>query len=626
MANTKNNQKSSSTFSNILFVTFIVFIVLVFALFINIYPYLEIAYNAYENGIDTSRIDEELVPHMYDINGNLINMYYGYYEENSEGFVPTYSKVYTKIEELPDYVYNSFIAIEDENFYTNSGISLKRLIGASVNYLVYGDSSYGASTITQQLIKCATGDNSHTPERKCREIGQALSLNEKWSKKKIMESYLNLIYFGDNSYGIYEASMNYFAKTPNELNIAESATLAAIINKPDKTCPYKSDSAKQELLSRKNVVLNKMFELGFISEAEYLDAINFNVEFVDKNFDYKDKATWQYIPLAMAEAKKLVMNYYNLSSTDEAFDMILNSNTKIYTNLDTTLQQNCYNILKNTYDDEIEMGFVLTNRQGQVLTAITSKNDSSIDHVYTMLRQTGSAIKPLSVYGPAFDLGILTPSSIELDSEVFVGDWLVHNYDNLYHGYMTVRDAIAYSYNTIAVMALSKVGLQTSMEYMHNLRISSLSEKDLYYPALALGGLSQGISPFEMCQAYNTINNDGVFSKISFISKIEINDITIIPPKDEQAVFSASATAMLKDCLKAAVEYGTANQALNDSYTTYAKTGTTTNTLDLWTCGFTDEVTATLWAGYDIPKTIEIIPSGHLSSIWKELVQNYYLK
>lgn len=612
------------SFGNVLLSLFLLFLIVVLIIIALFYSYIEIAVDSYKVGIDTSRIDYHCVPYMYDINGNEINAYYGYFDKKENGFTPTYSSKYTKLGEMPEYVYNAFVAIEDETFYENYGFSPKRLLGAIISYKINGDSSYGASTITQQLIKITTGDNSHSPERKSRELGAAIYLNEHWEKEQILESYINLAYYGDNSYGIYEASMNYFGKLPKDLNIAEGATLAAMLNKPEGNCPYKSEASKTALLKRKNLVLSKMLELGFISDEEYNTAISFDIKFMDKDFEYKDKPTEQYILLAMKEAKEIVMDYYDLSSTDEAFETILNGNTKIYTNLDPKLQQESYDILKNSYSNDIEMGYILTTKDGRVLTAITSKNDSNIDHVYSMTRQTGSSIKPIGVYGPAFDLNLSTPTKVEIDEAVYIDNWKVHNSSNKYHGAVTIKNAVAFSYNTIAVKTLKKVGIQTSANYLKKLGITSLTNNDLYYPALALGGLSNGISPFEMCQAYNAINNDGIYSNISFISKIEINGTTIFPKRDTKRVFSSKANDMLKECLLAVTDYGTAKKLTIPEHTIYAKTGTTSNNTDLWTCAFTDEITTTIWAGYDTPKEITIIPSGGLNELLSTLIETYY--
>lgn len=624
--NTTN--KKGAFGSNLLGIILILFLITIAAgmiIFILFHSYLEIALDSYRVGINTSRIDYNSVPYMYDKNGEQINMYYGYYDEEDTDFIPTYSSEYTKLEEVPKYVYDAFIAIEDETFYENYGFSPKRLLGAFVSYELKGDSSYGGSTITQQLVKIATGDNSHSAERKARELGAAIYLTEHWDKEQILESYINVAYYGDGSYGIYEASQNYFGKVPAQLNIAESATLAAMLNKPEGNCPYKGEKATKALMSRKELVLGKMLELGYISQSEYDEAMDYNISFIGKDYEWREKSTDMYIPIAMKQAKQIVMDYFNLESTDEAWKKILDGSCKIYTNLEPELQKKAYNILKETYPyDDIEMGYVLATKDGRVPIAITSKNDSKIDHAFTMTRQTGSSIKPLSVYGPAFDLGISTPSSIEIDEPVYISGWQVHNSSGNYSGAITIRDAVAYSKNTVAVKTLQKFGLYISMDYLKSLGITSLTKNDVYYPALALGGFSKGVSPYEMCQAYNAINNDGVFSKIYLISKIEINGITIIPSKDTNRVFSSEANDMIKECLNAAVQYGTAKNAALSYHTVYAKTGTTSSTTDLWTCGFTDEASAALWAGYDTPKTIEVIPTGEMSRIFGELMSAYY--
>lgn len=619
----KKHKIFSTLFKTICFLIVAIIIITVVAVIV-FHSYLKIAIDSYNIGIDTTRIDYELVPHMYDKNGNLIHMYYGYYDEDSDDFIPTYSSEYIKLQELPDYVYNAFVAIEDETFYTNLGFSPKRLIAAVISYKLKGDSSFGASTITQQLVKLSTGDKSHSPERKSREIGAAIYLNENWDKKKILESYINLAYYGDNCYGISEASKNYFGKEPKDLTITEAATLAALLNKPNGNSPYNGEKSKNALMHRTKLVLDKMLELDFISQTKYNEAIAYELVFMNKDYQYKDIAMKQYISLAMKETLKMVKKYYGLYSTDEAMEMILSGNTKIYTNLDSVLQHKSYDIINNSYPDDIELGYILTSKDGKVLTAITSQTGSNIDHVYSMLRQTGSVIKPLSVYGPAFDLNLEELYSIEIDEPIFVDNWQVTNHDDTYSGAMLIKDAVAYSNNVIAVKVLDKVGLNTSVSYLKKLGISTITDKDVYYPALALGGLSNGISPFEMCQAYNTINNDGVFSKISFISKIEINGITIYPDNEKNRVFSPYANSALKECLRAVTEYGTATRANIPNHTVYSKTGTTNDKVDYWTCGFTDEVTAVIWAGYDEPRTIESIPQGEISEVWKNLVELYY--
>lgn len=582
-----------------------------------------------KNGFDTSRIDVEKVPHIYDRNGNLIAIMYGYYDNKKENFIPTYSSVYTDITSLPKYVSDTFIAIEDETFYDNSGISINRLLYATFNYILKGDSSFGGSTITQQLIKVTSGDSSHSPSRKAREIGSALYITDNWSKTKILGSYMNLVYYGNNAYGIYEASKTYFNIEPQNLNIAQSAILASIPNSPENLNPYGSDANKTKLFNRQRLVLKKMLELNLITENEYTEAINFNVEFSNGSSSIikNNLAISPYLNVAFSQAIDVVKEHSSCSNS-EAIDLILNNNTKIYLNLDMDLQNKSYEIAKSNYTDypDLELGGVITSKSGEVLAIIGSRTDSQLNHAYNIKRQTGSAIKPLSVYGPAYDMGILTPTSYVVDEPVSVTisskTWNVTNASNTFKGTVTTNDAIAFSLNTVAVTTLEEVGLIKSYEYLQKFGITSIDKKnDMYYPCLALGGLTKGVSPYEMTQAYNALSNDGTFRNISTINHIDIQGKTITKEKNEHQVISKEAADMLKISLNAAARYGTGKTANLNNVKTYLKTGTTNNVKDIWTCGFTDDITTCLWAGYDTPEKIQIY---NVNTVWKQLVEYYY--
>ena len=550
-------------------------------------PYLTTAINSYNSGFDTSRIDIEKVPYIYDKDGNLVSVMYGYYDNGEKGFNPTYSSVYTDINSLPKHVSDAFTAIEDETFYDNMGISFNRLLYALFNYIVKGDSSFGGSTITQQLVKVATGDSAHSASRKAREIGSALYLTDNWSKQKILASYMNLVYYGNGAYGIYEASHTYFDCDPKDLNIAQAAIIASIPNSPDYLNPYGSDENIERLYKRQKLVLYKMKELNLINEKQYDEAIR-----------------------------------------EDALDILLRGKARIYTSLDVDLQNKVYEIAKSNYTDTdgVELGGVITTKDGGVLAMIASRNDSKLNHAYGVKRQTGSAIKPLSVYGPAYDMGILQPSSIVYDVPVSIksssGTWNVQNASRTFRGAITTNDAIAYSLNTVAVTTLQQVGIAKSYEYLKSWGITSIDNvNDMYYPCLALGGLYNGISPFEMTQAYNAISNNGNFKRVSTISYIMIEDKKIEVNRNEHQVISTEAAGKLKESLNGVSRYGTGRTAVIDGHTTYLKTGTTNDVKDLWTCGFTDEVTMCLWGGYDTPK---YIPLWNVNAVWKASMDSYY--
>ncbi len=620
--------RKSSNGSKIFKSTLIILIIIGLGLTIFFIPYISTAVNSYNRGFDTTRIDVDTVPHIYDKNGNLVEIMYGYYDSGAENFVPTYSSVYTDIATLPKYVGDAFTAIEDETFYDNSGINFNRLLYATFNYIIKGDSSFGGSTITQQLVKVATGDDSHSPARKAREIGSALYLTDNWSKAKILASYINLVYYGNGAYGIYEASMTYFDCEPKQLNIAQAAILASIPNSPDGLNPYGSENTKKKLLNRQKIVLSKMLELGLITDEQYTEAKEFNIEFKNgsQKLNKNSHAISPYLNLAFDEAISIVKEDCNCSNK-EAIDKLLNGKTKIYLNLDVDFQNRVYEYAKGAYPDnpDVEMGGVFSNKSGEVLAVISSRTDSQVDHARYMTRQTGSAIKPLSVYGPAYDMGKLTPTSYVVDEPVSVttssGTWNVTNASNTFRGGMTATDAIAYSINTVAVTTLEKVGIAKSYEYLKNFGITSIDSKsDLYYPALALGGLTHGVSPYEMTQAYNAISNDGIYRNISLVNHIEIDGKTIKKSTNEHQVISADAAGKLKTSLNAVARYGTGRTAVASGVTSYLKTGTTNDVKDVWTCGFTDEATLCIWVGYDTPKHLNVY---NANSTWKKIM-NYY--
>ena len=237
----------------------------------------------------------------------------------------------------------------------------------------------------------------------------------------------------------YEASMTYFNTEPKNLNIAQAAILASIPNSPDNLNPYGSDSAKTRLINRQKLVLKKMLELGLINENEYTDAINFNIEFSNgsASLNKNSSVISPYLNVAFSQAIDVVKEDCNCNNT-EAIDKLLNGKTSIYLNLDVNLQNQAYVIAKSTYSDypEIEVGGVLTNKSGEVLAMISSRRDSQLNHAYNIQRQTGSSIKPLSVYGPAYDMGILKPTSYVYDVPVSVktstSTWNVTNASNTF--------------------------------------------------------------------------------------------------------------------------------------------------------------------------------------------------
>lgn len=570
-------------------------------------------YGIYEQGIDLSNITLNSIPHIYDKNGDEISVIY----QNS-------TRVYTKLSEIPDYVYKSFVAIEDKRFYSHHGFDTKRFTAAVINYVFNKNiiSRGGGSTITQQLVRNITDDKEDTPKRKMREIARAIYVEKQMDKDEILENYINFIYFGQGAYGISEASLTFFGKKPAELSIAEAAVLAAMPYAPEGNNPYLGDDAKERLLDRQQLVLKQMLEQEYISKDEYKKALKEDITFKK----VKDTAVNQYVRLAINEAKEILMENKIIKSEVEIEESILSGHIEIYTNLDIDYQKKLYNIMNAYFDDDIEASFVVTTKDGKVIAAISSRKNSQYDRVKAMTRQPGSTIKPLAVYAPAFDLGILTPNSIVTDSQVVIKNgkntWSPSNWYEGYWGDQLVYDALGQSINTIAVKTLDMVGISKSLDYLKNFGITSLTKNDAIYP-LAIGGISKGISPFEMARAYNVFNNGGVYRNISFIDKIIVDGETITPDKNERKVISKEANDMMDSCLRYVVTNGTASKAGIKGINVRAKTGTTDNKKDFWLCGYTDELTAALWVGYDKPKRMDF-SSGNVSSLWSKLIYEYY--
>lgn len=567
----------------------------------------------YDEGVDTSDITLNSIPHIYDKEGEELFVIY-----NNE------TRVYTKISSIPDYVYESFVAIEDKRFYSHDGYDAKRLLSATINYISNKDiiSRGGGSTITQQLVRNITDDKEDTPKRKMREIARAMYLEDNMSKNEILENYINYIYFGQGAYGIDAASKVFFGKVPSELSIAQAAVLASMPYSPEGNNPYSSDDAVDRILKRQELVLNEMNEQGYISDKEYKTALKEEIIFVST----KDNVINQYIRLAINEAKEILVSSGLRQNEKEAEESILSGDIQIYTNLDTTLQKSVYEMLKGYFEDDIEASFVLTTDDGKIMCAIASRTTSQFDRVSTMVRQPGSTIKPLAVYAPAFDMGILTPNSIVTDEKITVKTgndvWKPSNWYNGYRGDVSVYDAIGSSINTIAIKTLDEVGIKKSIKYLEDFGITSLTKSDEVYP-LAIGGITNGISPFEMTRAYNVFNNDGKFINISFIDKIVVDGKTITIQKEEKEVISDEANEMIDSALRYVVTTGSAGKADIQEAKVKAKTGTTDDVKDYWLCGYTDDITAVLWVGYDNPKTMQF-SSSHVTALWAELVKKYY--
>lgn len=562
-------------------------------------------------------LDElELLPQtsfVYDMNGNEMASLY----DSQNRIMVTY-------DDIPKDTVNAVVAIEDERFFSHHGIDIKRTLGAIVTYIANGgDSNYGGSTLTQQLVKNITADDEKAWQRKIREWYRAISLETKLDKSQIFESYVNTIYYGDGCYGIEVASNHFFGKSVNELNTAESAAIAAMIQSPEITNPYKSDEAREKLLERKDVVLGKMKELGMISNEEYEEAINYELDFTKKDVNYGGTQTY-FVDAVVEAVIDDLMEQKNVSR-GIALKMIYTDGYKIYTTQDPSVQS----AIDNAFDDSsifyedwdgnrIQGSMVVIDQStGEVRGLIGGVGEKegalTLNRATQTHRQPGSCMKPFGAYGPAFERGLLSPGAGLDDTQFTMGNWTPINWYGYYKGFVTVREAIEDSMNIPACRANLLVNDEDfCWNFAYNCGLKSLTETDKTAASLALGGVTRGFTTLEVANAYATIANEGYYIEPKLYTRVEDrngNNVLDNTKVDAKQVMKDSTAFMLTSCLESVVSDpgGTAYGAVKingGAVQCAGKTGNTNDDYDRWFCGFTSYYTIACWTGYDENQSI----------------------
>ena len=545
--------------------------------------------------------------------------------------------------EIPKDLKNAYVAIEDERFYNHHGVDIKRTASAIGSYIIhFGSSSFGGSTITQQLVKNLTGDSTDSITRKVKEWWKAWQLETCISKEEIIDTYLNIIYVGPSIYGVEAGSNYYFSKSANELTLEECAFLAGINHSPNTYNPFSDKSDNEKISKRTKTVLSKMKELKYIDDDEYNKAI----ENVEKGLKFKkgevtsDNSVYSYHTDALIpEITKDISEKYNISDTF-ATNYINMAGLTICSTQDSKIQSETENeckkkmyILssKNGKDTSQAAMVIIDHKTGYVLGCtggLGEKTESlCFNRATQSVRQTGSAIKPIAVLAPAIDKRIITASSIFDDTE--------QDFENQYHptdysaslGKITVRRAVESSQNIPFVEIMEKLKPKNSIKYLKKMGVTTLTEKDNSLP-LSLGGLEKGISPLQMAGAYSTIANGGIYIEPVFYSKIERKNGSILvkPNQTKRRVFSKDVAYILKEILTQPVlgENGTATYCKISGVDVAAKTGTTDENYDRWLCGFTPYYTAVTWFGYDQNESIEFNQRNPAGLIWANVMSRIH--
>ncbi len=598
-------------------------------------------------------MDDLVIPYenstAYDINGNPIGTLSAGTKRKS-----------VSLDEMSPYLPKAYLAIEDERFYKHSGVDFKRTAAATLNYIFHkGKSSFGGSTITQQVVKNITGDKEDTAMRKVKEMAKALQVEHYLSKHQILELYLNLIFVGGKDVnGVALGAIYYFNKDVKDLTLAECAYMAAINNTPNSYNPFSEDAEKnQERIKkgqdRAKKVLDKMKELGYINSEEYDTGIkDLDAGLAFSNGDtntttmisYQTSAALEQIVNQMVEEKGM--------SKDLAEIKLYSGGYHIYTTQDTNLQA--------IVEGELQESRVFTSRgegeasrngqksmaamtivdpkTGNVVATSAVKTEGDQRTTQTFLgyfnqateikKQTGSSIKPLAVLSPGLELGKLNAASTFYDGyTVFPGDYKPKNEGAYTNTNMSLRTAIAKSQNIPHVKAMSILGVDNSVEFLNKLGLNIVGDEGLQ---LALGGLSRGVSPMQMASAYAMIANDGVYIEPTFYTKVLDKDgNTYIEPKtiEERStrVMNASNAYIVKNLMKNVVATGTATYCAIPGIDVCAKTGTTNDNNDRWLCGYTNYYAAACWVGFE--KSAQVHAEGlqnPAGTIWSHVMKKVH--
>lgn len=543
----------------------------------------------------------------------------------------TENRFWVEYAKVPQYMKDAFISIEDERFLSHSGFDIKRTTKAVLEYFTKGSRAQGGSTITQQLVKNITDNAKRTPIRKIQEIWLAYQLEQDLTKDQILELYMNTIYLAQGVNGVQTASRLYFDKDVSELSLAQCASIAGITQYPSYYDPFlqpENNKAKQE------VVLRKMLELGKISQEEHDQAVAEKLDFKKGNMQVKVSYQSYMAETVISDAVRLLVEKEGLSET-VAKKKIYSGGYQIISTVDPKVQSAIDNVFKKTSNfpkspyDEIPQGaiVVMDPQTGHIKGMYGGIGEKpglySLNRATDSTRQPGSCMKPIGVYAPALEAGLITPNTIYTDKKVTYGSWSPKNYYSGFKGDMTVQRAVELSVNTIPVQILEELGVDKSYNFVKNkLHVTSLNESDKVLGALGLGGLTEGISVMELTAAYATFANNGIYTEP--VSILEIRDSTgksVVKVTPETTVAMSEKTAeMMHQMLLAVVQNGTGTGAKISGVKAGGKTGTTDEDKDRWFVGYTPNYVAAVWYGFDIPKGMGYVSGNPALNAWKKVM------
>ena len=555
------------------------------------------------------------------------------------------NRVWVSGSQMPEHLKNAFVAIEDERFYKHSGIDYKRFIGAALQYLSSdGSTSYGGSTITQQLIKNITRDDDYSIKRKIQEAYRAYNLEKDLSKDEILEYYLNTIYLSQKCNGVASASMTYFKKDVSELSLAESACLAGITQFPTKYDPFVNREANAK---RQGIILKKMLDLGFITQGEYESAKNEDLKFAKKPGEDEEIFQTYYVDAAIEQVINDLVKQYNYTQ-EYASKILYNGGLKIYLAMDPKVQKAVDDIYNNpaefttvSGDVQPQSSMVIMDPYTGEIKALTGgrgekTGNRTLNRATQTLRQPGSTIKPLAVYSPAVEYGLVTAGSTVKDAPISFGGWTPRNDDHAHRGSITVAAALRGSRNIPAVKICNYLTTEAAFNFVkNNYHISTLvdlrkgsdhSFTDKGLAAIALGGLTDGATVLEMCAAYCAFPNGGKYIAPSTYTKVLDSEGHVLLEHEtrEYPALSETTAESMVSMLTGVVTGGTGTSAYLPNMRAAGKTGTTSSNKDRWFVGFTPYYVGAVWFGYDMPKSLNGFGGNPAAVTWRKVMSKVH--
>lgn len=549
---------------------------------------------------------------VYDANGKLITTIH-----SVENRVPV------PINKMPKELQNAFVATEDARFYQHLGVDPRAIVRAVYSNLLDRGVSEGASTITQQLARNALLSQEQTLKRKIQEAILALQIERQYTKTEILELYLNQIYFGQGAYGVQAAAQVYFGKNVEDLNLAECAILAGIPKSPNYYNPLNNSKAAKE---RQAVVLEQMVKYDYLTPQQANQAKGTEIKLAQKSPNTNSEASY-------------FIDYVTQTLIDKyGADAVYKDGLKIYTTLDLDMQRAAEKALTQlptytTSKDGIKQPqgalVAIEPSTGHIKAMVGGRGNDQFNRAVLAERQPGSAFKPF-VYLAALESG-MTPASVIDDSPVSYRGYSPINYDNKFHGQVTLRTALEQSLNVVAVKLANQVGPEKPLYYAQQMGISSLvmsgSVNDVNL-ASALGGLTRGVSPLELASAYGVLANAGVRVEPTAIIRVTDRNGKVLEqatPK-ERPVINERSVYILVDMMKGVLTRGTGAGA-NIGRPAAGKTGTTNDYKDAWFVGFTPDLVAAVWMGKDNEGYLNGVTGGETpATIWHDFMMSALAK